>query len=217
MSSKSYFESVASSWNQIREGLFSVELREEALAAAPLRRGAVAADLGAGTGFLTEGLLARGLRVIAVDQSSAMLAELRSELGATDRLETRIGDAEDLPIEDGAVDFVYANMFLHHVEHPGAAIREMARILGPGGTVVLTDLDAHDHEFLRTEQHDRWLGFHRGDVEGWLREAGFTQIELRDTRESCCSSSSCGEQAAIDVFLATARRSRDRNEEAEIL
>jgi ubiquinone/menaquinone biosynthesis C-methylase UbiE len=202
--STAYFESVASSWDEIRRGLFPDELREKALAAAPLRPGAVAADLGAGTGFLSEGLLERGLRVIAVDQSPAMLAELESRLGSRGDLETRVGEAEALPIADEAVDFVFANMFLHHVEDPAGAIHEMARILAPEGTLVLTDLDAHEHEFLRTEQHDVWLGFERSAVLGWLEAAGFEKASVRDTRDSCCSSSCCGgERAEISVFVAT--------------
>ncbi|MDX1632073.1 MAG: class I SAM-dependent methyltransferase, partial [Thermoanaerobaculia bacterium] len=194
MSSKNYFDTVASDWDRIRQSLFSTDLRSKALSAVPLREGVVAADLGAGTGFLTRGLLDRGVRVIAVDQSEAMLSELRTKTGPAERLETRVGEAEKLPLEDRSVDLVFANMFLHHVENPGVAIREMARILAPGGRVVLTDLDAHEHEFLRTEQHDRWLGFHRDDVEGWLRDAGFQETEIRDAEESCCSTSSCGEE-----------------------
>ena len=202
--STAYFESVATSWSDIRQDLFPDDLRDKALDAVPLRPGALAADLGAGTGFLSEGLLERGLRVVAVDQSPAMLAELEGRLGPRTELETRQGTAEALPIADGEVDYVFSNMFLHHVEDPAAALREMARILAPGGRLVLTDLDAHQHEFLRTEHHDRWLGFDRSDVLGWLRAAGLEEAKVRDTRDSCCSSSACGgEEARIGVFLAS--------------
>jgi len=205
--STAYFESVATNWDEIRRDLFPDDLRDKALAAAPLRPGALAADLGAGTGFLSEGLLARGLRVVAVDRSPSMLAELERRLGAPGELETRRGTAESLPIADGEVDFVFANMFLHHVEDPAAALAEMARILAPGGTLVLTDLDAHEHEFLRREQHDRWLGFARADVVAWLEAAGLEGAAVGDTRDACCSSSCCGgEKAEISVFLATATK-----------
>jgi arsenite methyltransferase len=205
--STAYFESVATTWNDIRQDLFPDDLRDKALDAFALRPGALAADLGAGTGFLTEGLLERGLRVLAVDQSPAMLAELEARLGARTELETRQGSAEALPIADGEVDYVFSNMFLHHVEDPAAALVEMARILAPGGRLVLTDLDAHQHEFLRTEQHDRWLGFERSDVLAWLAAAGFEDAAVGDTRDTCCSSSACaGEEARIGVFLASATK-----------
>jgi ubiquinone/menaquinone biosynthesis C-methylase UbiE len=56
-------------------------------------------------------------------------------------------------------------MLLHHVENPKVAIKEMVRILKPGGMIVITDLDEHKFEFLKTEQHDRWMGFKREDVQ----------------------------------------------------
>ena len=109
--------------------------------------GKLAADIGAGSGFVTEGLLERGLRVIAVDRSEAMLEEMRRKFGDGAAVEYRIGEAESLPLADGSVDYVFANMYLHHVESPPEAIREMARIVKPGGRLVITDLDRHDLRF----------------------------------------------------------------------
>lgn len=202
-----YFEAVAEEWDEIRTGLFPDDLRCTVGCAAALAPGLVAADLGAGTGFLTEELLARGAEVIAVDQSEAMLETLHRKLApaAGGRLQVRVGTAEALPLPDASVDRVVANMFLHHVEDPAVAIREGARVLRPGGRIVISDLDRHEHEFLLTEQHDRWPGFARADVERWLGAAGFTGIEVRDARATCCGSSSCGgETARIEVFLAVA-------------
>lgn len=59
------------------------------------------------------------------------------------------------------MNYVFANMCPHHVENPPEAIREMARVVQPGGRLVITDLEPHDFTFLREEHHDRWMGFAR--------------------------------------------------------
>jgi ubiquinone/menaquinone biosynthesis C-methylase UbiE len=220
MSSKQYFEAVATEWDTLRESFFSERVREKAFAAAGLRAGTRAVDVGAGTGFVTEGLLARGVRVVAVDESPAMLAELAAKLGAQyqvgklggtleerGELELREGVATALPLGDGEMDYAFGNMVLHHVEDPAAALRELARVVRPGGAVVISDLDAHDHAFLRDEHHDRWMGFARADLRRWLAEAGLDEVTVAGTEETCCATSCCGgERAAVSVFVAVGRK-----------
>ena len=111
-----------------------------------------------------------------------------------------------MPLSAGEVDAVVANMFLHHAENPAATIRQLAGALKPGGRLVITDADTHDHEWLRTEQHDRWLGFSRTDIAGWFRDAGLEDVSVGDTKELCSPTSRCGTKAAITVFLARGRK-----------
>jgi SAM-dependent methyltransferase len=100
------------------------------------------------------------------------------------------------------VDYAFANMYLYHVESPADAIKEMARILKPGGKLVITDLDEHKFEFLRTEQYDRWMGFKRSDVSRWFTEAGLKNVRVDCVSENCCAQSECGsEQASVSPFL----------------
>ena len=207
MGSKPYFDEVAGRWEGMRQSFFSDRVRDVALARAGVQAGRLAADVGAGTGFLTEALLGRGLRVLAVDQSPAMLEELKRRLGNPGGVECRPGESESLPIADGAVDHVFANMYLHHVESPPAAIREMVRTLKPGGTIVITDADEHAHEFLRTEQHDRWLGFKRDDIRRWFADAGLRDVAVDCVGDDCCpSSQGTGERVAISIFVAVGRK-----------
>ncbi len=203
MTSKDYFDEVAQQWDSMREVFFSEAVRENAISVAGVQPGRLAADIGAGSGFVTEGLIQKGLRVIAVDQSEAMLAEMRKKFADSDDIEYRVGEAETLPIPDDTVDYAFGNMYLHHVQSPPEAIEEMVRILKPGGKLVITDLDEHTFDFLRTEQHDRWLGFKREDVQRWFIEAGLRQVGTDCVGEDCCAQSTGGEEyASISIFVA---------------
>jgi ubiquinone/menaquinone biosynthesis C-methylase UbiE len=202
MSSKDYFDGIGGTWDQMQQSFFSDAVREKAYRVAGTKAGETAADIGAGTGFLTEGLLAKGLSVVAVDQSPPMLDALRSKFQHAD-VECRVGTAEAIPIESGSMDHVFANMYLHHVDDPPRAIREMVRILRSGGRLTLTDLDAHEFEFLRVEQHDRWMGFERADVQRWFFDAGLSDVDVDCVGENCCTTSDQGDGVAISIFVAS--------------
>ncbi len=206
MDNREYFAKVASQWDQMRTKLFSVNVRETAMKIAGVTEGKTAADIGAGSGFITEGLLARGLKVVAVDHSQEMLEIMQRKFASTNGLEVRLGDSERLPLDDESVDFAFANMYLHHVEDPPAAILEMVRILKPSGVLVITDADEHNHEFLRIEQHDRWLGFKHEDLHNWYRAAGLSEIEVCSIGEKCRPTAECGTTVDISIFAASGRK-----------
>jgi len=204
MDNKQYFDEVADQWDTMRESFFPESVRAVALAAAGVKPGDVAADLGAGSGFITEALFEAGAHVIAVDQSQHMLDVMQQKFGSGDY---RLGDADNLPMEDAAVDHAFANMYLHHVEHPAQAIAEMARILRPGGKLVISDLDEHTFTFLREEHHDRWMGFKRADVQHWFEAAGLKGVSVTGIGSDCCTDSACGaERAEISIFIATGQK-----------
>jgi ubiquinone/menaquinone biosynthesis C-methylase UbiE len=203
MDSTKYFKEVAEQWDTMRTSFFSEAVREKAYEVAEVKQGEIAADIGAGTGFLTEGLLKRGLKVIAVDLSNEMLEILKTKFNQYTQVFYLQGESESLPIKDQSVDYSMANMYLHHVEAPLLAIKEMKRILKPGGKLVITDLDTHDYEFLRTEQYDRWMGFDREDIRRWFIEAGLKNISIDCVGGECCTKSIEGcEEAKISIFIA---------------
>ena len=201
--SMDYFDKIATEWDNMRSEFFSEQVRNVAYELAEVEEGFTAADIGAGTGFVSEGLLERGLKVIAVDQSEKMLIFLRNKFSSYTNLQCVQGDGEHLPLEDNQVDYVFANMFLHHVESPILAIKEMVRILKSGGKLVITDLDEHNFEFLRTEQFDVWLGFDRDQIKQWFEEVGLSKVTIDSVGSNCCADSSCGCQAAtVSIFAA---------------
>ena len=202
---REYFDQVADKWDDMRKTFFGEGVRRAAVQAAGVRPGFVVADVGTGTGFIAEAALDAGARVIGVDNSEGMLARV------TDRFrerpfEPRRGDGGHLPLADGEVDAVLANMFLHHAPDPAAAIKDMSRALKPGGRLVITDADSHHYEWLLTEQHDRWPGFARDAVASWFRAAGLVEVEVGDTHEICSPTSNAGERAAITIFLAKGQK-----------
>ncbi|MDP6052641.1 MAG: class I SAM-dependent methyltransferase [Candidatus Latescibacteria bacterium] len=202
--SKSYFEDISGEWDQMRECFFSEKVREAACTIAEVQSGKSAADIGAGTGFLTEELLSRDLRVVAVDQSSEMLDLMQRKFLHSNDIEYKQAQADErIPLPDNSVDYAFANMYLHHVESPLEAIREMARITTFGGRVVITDLDAHTYEFLREKHHDRWMGFERDDITVWLKEAGLKEAGIDCIGEDCCDTPCDGTTTArISIFGA---------------
>ncbi len=204
-----YFDEIASEWDRMRESAFNDAVRERAISVANVQPGSgkLAADIGVGTGFIARGLIERGLRVIAIDHSMKMLQVIKQKMPNAPALAFCRADAECLPLCGGAVDYVFANMCLHHLGHPRQAIDEMTRILNVGGRLVITDLDAHRFAFLTEERHDRWLGFEHAELKGWLLDAGLANVEVHDTGEHVSVQSlSRDERAQIGIVVASGDR-----------
>jgi ubiquinone/menaquinone biosynthesis C-methylase UbiE len=139
----------------------------------------VIADLGAGEGTLSQLLAQRATRVIAVDNSEKMV-EFGQDLArkhGVDNLEYRQGDLEALPVDDASVDLALFSQSLHHAQHPSAAVAEAWRILKPGGRIAVLDLVRHHFEQARELYADLWLGFSEVELQGFLRGAGFRNVQ----------------------------------------
>lgn len=143
-------------------------------------RGQKVADIGAGEGALTLQLARFCQQVVAVDVSPRMLLTLQSEAedaGLSDRVLTLEGELENLPIETSEMDTVFISQALHHAAQPEKAIREAARVLKPGGLLVVLDLVAHEQEWVREQYADLWLGFDPGRLREFFSQAGLEPLE----------------------------------------
>ena len=180
LKTRQFFNDIADDWDEMnREVLGDFSLPEVILKAVPAHCG-VAADLGCGTGEVLEHLRGSCRELIGVDGSPRMLDLARHRFGGNmNGISLRIGDLEHLPLRDGEADFVCINLVLHHLSHPLAALKEIARVLHPGGQVLVTDFDQHEQESMRTLYGDRWLGFSQDDLTAFLDKAGLTVAKYR--------------------------------------
>ena len=140
----------------------------------------VVADLGAGEGLLSELLARRCKKVIAVDNSEKIVAfgAAKAKKNHIKNLEFRQGDLQHPPIEAASVDLVILSQALHHAENPAAALASAAKLLKPGGQILILDLLAHKFEKAKDLYGDRWLGFAEGDLHRWLEATGLKKIEI---------------------------------------
>jgi ubiquinone/menaquinone biosynthesis C-methylase UbiE/DNA-binding transcriptional ArsR family regulator len=138
------------------------------------------ADLGSGEGLLSQLLARRAKKVIAVDNSDRIVAfgaSKAKKLGLKN-LEFRLGDLENPPVDPESVDLVVLSQALHHAKDPGRAVQGAARLLKPGGQLMILDLLAHQFEKARELYGDTWLGFAESDLHKWLETAGLKKIEV---------------------------------------
>jgi len=199
--SRSFFETVGPEWDALRKIFDDDALRARAVAhLVPV--GWTVADVGTGTGILAGELARLGLRVVAIDHSPRMIdaARVKLEEAGIRGVELREGEASALPLADGEVDAAFAHMVLHYLPSPADALREMARVVRPGGVVVVVDFVRHEAEWMREELGVLWLGFPPDEVLGWFSAAGLIGARV----EQVASPSPVRDLPA--AFIASARR-----------
>lgn len=177
---KTFFDSVVPEWDALRRVFNDDALRARAIARlAP--EGLVACDVGTGTGVLAAELALLGMRVVAVDSAPRRLEAARAafEKQGLANVELRGGEAQALPLADAEVDAAFAHMVLHYVPQPVEAIREMARVVKPGGRVVVVDFVQHEAEWMRAELGVLWLGFPSDEVVRWMESAGLRDVRIQ--------------------------------------
>ncbi|MEM7481439.1 MAG: metalloregulator ArsR/SmtB family transcription factor [Acidobacteriota bacterium] len=171
--SKEFFSSTAGEWDRLRRELFG-EGSELGPLLGLIDRTWVVGDLGCGTGPTSKVLAPFVDRVIAVDESAEML-EAATEHLATDHpnVELRRGSLESLPVAKKELDAALLILVLHHLPDPKAALAEVARVLTPGGKLLVVDMVPHDRARYRQEMGHLWLGFSEDQMTRWLDEVGF--------------------------------------------
>jgi len=143
------------------------------------------ADLGCGDGYLTIEAARFAEKVIAIDRSPSALARAKqlakrkslSALSAA-KIEWKRGELERLPLKDSSVDVALLSQALHHAASPAKAVAEAARIVRPGGRVLVLDLREHDEQWVRDRLGDAWLGFDDSELARLMKTAGLTDVKV---------------------------------------
>ncbi len=180
-----WFEANAGQWDAIR----SLHIAESEVEAAMTRALGDAPigqliDIGTGTGRMLELFGPQAGQLLGIDRSSEMLRLARAKLAerGLDRAELRQADLYALPLTDSQADVAILHHVLHFAQQPGAAITEAARVLNPGGRLLIADFAPHDREELRARDAHTRLGFSDDQVSGWFDAAGLAMSQV-DTLE----------------------------------
>lgn len=203
----SYFRTNAANWARLR----SLHVSESDVEAAMLDIAGAGnlgnfLDLGTGTGRILSLFAGRATQAIGIDQSREMLGVARANLEAAGlrQAQVRQGDIYALPFPNAAVDFVTIHQVLHYLDDPGRALIEAARVLKPGGRLLIVDFAPHDHEQLRDQHAHRRLGIASDVMASWLKRA-----DLHLVRERTLPPPKANGSAGLTVSLWLAERRAD--------
>ena len=179
--SRKFFATAAGQWDAMRTELFGARAE---LAAFPalLDAEAVVADLACGTGQLAAAVAPFAARVVAIDESRAMLDAAARRLEGQANIEIRQGDLERLPIDDRSVDIALLVLALHHAVEPERVLRETRRILAPRGRLLVVDMVPHERDDYRQQMGHVWQGFAAEQIGRWLESAGFGSWRYAELR-----------------------------------
>ncbi|MBB3102703.1 ArsR/SmtB family transcription factor [Azomonas macrocytogenes] len=136
-----------------------------------------ALEVGPGDGGFLPELARRFGQVTAVDNSPAMLELARQQCEKLGLENVRLELADALLDDCATADCVILNMVLHHLAAPGEAMKQLARLVNPGGSLLITELCSHNQNWAREACGDLWLGFEQDDLARWAIAAGLVPGE----------------------------------------
>ena len=176
--SQEFFSSAAGQWDRMRDELFGTRIYSHSLLGL-LQEDWTVGDLGCGTGPVAAALAPFVGRVVAVDGSRAMLDAARARLDGTSNVDLRCGELESLPLRDRRLDAATLILVLHHLPDPGQVLAEVARVLRPGGKLLLVDMLPHDRHEYQQQMGHVWMGFSEDQIGRLLAAAGLRQGSFR--------------------------------------
>jgi ubiquinone/menaquinone biosynthesis C-methylase UbiE len=208
-SADQYFSRVAEEWDQLRALHYSdADIEKAVLAAAGAGPFDRVVDFGTGTGRMLTLFSGRARRVEGIDLSHQMLTVARSNLETANivNASVRHGDATSAPYPDHSASIVIIHQVLHFLDDPARALNEAARVLKPGGRLIVVDFAPHTLEHLRSEHAHRHLGVSEADFQRWAEKAGLSVKAARTFR-----SPGGDKGVAVTVWTADRQKSTKRS------
>jgi ArsR family transcriptional regulator len=176
--SQEFFATAAGGWDRLRGDLFGETFYLWAVLGL-IDPSLVVGDLGCGTGLLSETIAPYVRRVLAVDGSADMLDAARRRLADASNVELRQGELEALPLAAEELDAAMLSLVLHYSPEPPRALREVARVVRPGGRLLVVDMQPHEREEYQHQMGHVWLGFSEKQIARFLTGAGFEDVRVR--------------------------------------
>jgi ubiquinone/menaquinone biosynthesis C-methylase UbiE/DNA-binding transcriptional ArsR family regulator len=210
VAAQTYFDENAARWDQIRS-LHVPEQHVEAAMLEALGDGPfdLLLDLGTGTGRILELFAPRASRLTGIDTNREMLkcARVRLDSAHLQNCSVRHADIYALPFPEGMADAIIIHQVLHFLDAPKTALAEAARVLKPGGRLLVVDFAPHSHEFLREDHAHVRLGFASAEIDGWLGACGINPGSYRELKAEDGSASS------LTVALWSGRKAQSAKED----
>jgi ArsR family transcriptional regulator len=177
--SQDFFNRHAREWDNMHVELLKLpDYQVQLLNLIPI--GGLLVEVGVGTGSLLSHLAQKGTQVLGLDHSPSMINLAREAVAQqqlTGNVDVRLAEMNHLPCADGSARTVVLNQVLHHAEQPVDVFREVARVLEPGGSLVVADLTRHEQDWTRERLADQWLGFKTEELDKWLADTGMAMKE----------------------------------------
>ena len=163
--------------------------------------------VGCEDGYALSSLALAGHDVTAMDFDPGHLRRCKKILRGWQQITFIKLEGRAFPFEENSFDCVFLSLFAHHATNPGRVFEECARVLRPGGKLVMTDLTKHEETWMMDTFHDVWLGFTSEEVSSWMEDAGLEDITVHDLDAKCSGPDFDEHGASVEILVMTAFRS----------
>lgn len=162
--------------------------------------------VGCEDGYALSSLALAGHRVTALDFDQGNLRRCKKVLRGWHEITYVQLEGRSFPFEDGSYDTVLLSLFAHHATNPSRVFEECARVLRPGGKLIMADLVKHEETWMMDTLHDVWLGFTSDEVTTWMEEASLNDIVVHEIGAKCSGPDFEEHGASVEILVMTATR-----------